>query len=60
MNSTGITTPSNHFALFANDGTDIALEAPEDTVILMLGGEPIDEPIVSNNPFLMNIKAEIL
>jgi quercetin 2,3-dioxygenase len=54
------TVHANHFVLFANKGTDIIMETPEDTVVLVLSGEPIDEPIVPYGPFLMNYKEEIM
>ena len=54
------TVHADHFVLFANKGTDIILEAPEDTVVLVLSGKPIDEPIVPYGPFLMNYKEEIM
>jgi len=56
----GKNVPTNHLVLFKNDGTDIQLEATEDAVILVLSGEPINEPIYSYGPFLMNTKQEIL
>lgn len=52
--------PTDHFALFKNDGTDIALEAAEDAVFLVLSGEPINEPIVPYGPFVMNTRQEII
>ncbi|MEI7502500.1 MAG: pirin-like C-terminal cupin domain-containing protein, partial [Paludibacter sp.] len=52
--------PFDHFVLFANDGTDINLKATEDAVVLVLSGEPINEPIVPYGPFVMNTKAEII
>jgi len=52
--------PTDHFALFANDGTDILLKSNEDAIVLVLSGEPINESIVSYGPFVMNTKQEIL
>ena len=46
-------------ALFERDGTQIRLEANNDAVLLILSGEPIDEPIVGHGPFVMNTDAEI-
>lgn len=51
--------PENHFVLFGHDGEDIVVEAVEDSVILVLSGEPIHEPIASYGPFVMNTEAEI-
>lgn len=51
---------TDHFVLFKNDGTDIHLEANEDAVILILSGEPINEPIVPYGPFVMNTREEII
>jgi len=51
---------TNHFVLFANDGTDIHLEATENAIVLVLSGEPIKEPIVPYGPFLMNTNEEIM
>ena len=52
--------PTDHFVLFANDGTDIRLTTTENAIVLILSGEPIHEPIESYGPFLMNTKQEIL
>jgi len=50
---------SNQFVHFQNSGTDIVVEALEDAVVLILSGEPIDEPIAQYGPFLMNTDQEI-
>ena len=54
------TAATDHFVLFANDGTDIYVEATEDAIVLILSGEPIHEPIVPYGPFVMNSKQEIV
>ena len=55
----GEIAPTDNFILFQNDGESIALTAIEDCVMLVLSGEPIDEPIASYGPFLMNTYEEI-
>lgn len=40
-------------------GEDVAVEALEGASLLLLSGEPIDEPIVGYGPFVMNSQAEI-
>ena len=51
--------PTNHFVLFKNKGKEFTLRADEDAVVLVLSGEPIDEPIASYGPFVMNTNDEI-
>ncbi|MFM2048493.1 MAG: hypothetical protein RI955_1041 [Bacteroidota bacterium] len=51
---------ADHFILFKNDGETIELTATENTKLLVLSGEPIDEPIVPYGPFVMNTKEEIM
>jgi len=40
-------------------GGDVSIEANNDATVLLLSGEPIDEPIVGYGPFVMNTEAEI-
>jgi len=51
---------TDHFVLFANDGTDIYVEATENAIVLILSGEPIHEAIIPYGPFVMNTKQEIV
>ena len=52
--------PTNHFVLMANDGEQFTIEATEDAIVLVLGGEPINEPIAAHGPFVMNTREEIV
>ena len=56
----GQTAAVDHFVLFANDGTDIYMEATKEAIVLIMSGEPIREPIVPYGPFVMNNKQEIV
>jgi redox-sensitive bicupin YhaK (pirin superfamily) len=53
------TTPADNFVLFRHDGEEFSIEALDDSIVLILSGEPINEPIASYGPFVMNTKAEI-
>jgi redox-sensitive bicupin YhaK (pirin superfamily) len=48
------------FILFKNDGEEITIKADTDSVVLVLSGEPINEPIASYGPFVMNTQQEIM
>ena len=45
--------------LLGRDGAGIDVHADGDATVLVLTGEPIDEPIVGYGPFVMNSRAEI-
>jgi redox-sensitive bicupin YhaK (pirin superfamily) len=46
-------------AVLSLDGNVAKLQANADSVLLVLSGEPIDEPVASYGPFVMNTQAEI-
>ncbi|MDU3017957.1 MAG: pirin family protein [Clostridium perfringens] len=49
------------FIVFENVGGEILLESlTEESLFLVLSGEPINEPVVSHGPFVMNTLGEIL
>lgn len=52
--------PTDHFVLMANDGQDFIVKAEKDAVVLILSGEPINEPIAAHGPFVMNTRQELL
>jgi quercetin 2,3-dioxygenase len=45
--------------LLGRDGDRVVLEAESDAGLLLLTGEPLEEPIASHGPFVMNTEAEI-
>lgn len=53
------TVNAAELAIFEREGDTISLEASEDTTLLVMDGEPIDEPVVGQGPFVMNTAAEI-
>lgn len=46
-------------AVLDQNGSEFSLEASADTKLLVLSGEPLNEPIVGYGPFVMNSEAEI-
>lgn len=47
------------FAILLSEGTELKVEAKDDLGMLILSGQPIDEPVVHYGPFVMNSFEEI-
>jgi len=54
------TVRGGEVALFDRDGGVVRLVEARDATVLLLGGEPLGEPIVGHGPFVMNRREEIL
>jgi redox-sensitive bicupin YhaK (pirin superfamily) len=50
---------AGELVLFANDAPRLELVADEDTHVILLSGEPLNEPVVAYGPFVMNTMEEI-
>ncbi|WP_426237879.1 pirin family protein [Pseudomonas sp. TWP3-2] len=50
---------AGQLVLFEPAGHELTLQAEADAMVLVLSGEPIDEPIVGHGPFVMNSEQEI-
>jgi redox-sensitive bicupin YhaK (pirin superfamily) len=55
----GATAKASDFVVFRSEGEVISLAARSDAHVLVLSGEPIDEPIAAYGPFVMNTEREI-
>lgn len=46
-------------AVLEREGTALAFDATEDSTVLLLTGQPLNEPVVGYGPFVMNTEEEI-
>ncbi len=51
---------TRQLAVLEHDGSDILIDAEQDSEFIVLGGQPIDEPVVAHGPFVMNTQQEIV
>lgn len=49
-----------YVAVFNQDGNGFELEALEDTSVFIGTGEPLNEPVASHGPFVMNTQTELM
>jgi quercetin 2,3-dioxygenase len=55
----GSASSAGEVVLFANDAPHLELVAEEDAHVILLAGEPLNEPVVQYGPFVMNSASEI-
>jgi redox-sensitive bicupin YhaK (pirin superfamily) len=58
--SSGLNFATNQLVEYRRDGGSVQVTATEALDLLLLAGEPIDEPVVSWGPFVMNTREEII
>lgn len=52
--------PTDHFALFENEGEDFDISTEDGAIVLVMSAEAINEPIAAHGPFVMNTRQEIM
>jgi redox-sensitive bicupin YhaK (pirin superfamily) len=60
VQSSDVVLRERQMAVFGDGASVIELNTAADTEVLVLAGEPIDEPVVSWGPFVMNTTEQII
>ncbi len=58
-NVSGSEAPADHLVVFRNDGDEVNVKSANGATLLVLSGEPLNEPIAAYGPFLMNTHEEL-
>jgi redox-sensitive bicupin YhaK (pirin superfamily) len=53
------TARAGQWVLLDQQGANLGLEAETNAVVLLLSGEPLNEPVVGYGPFVMNTREQI-
>jgi hypothetical protein len=59
-NAEQIIQDENQFVQFNQDGDGILIKADKKSKLLLMSGEPLNEPVTSYGPYVMNTQTEIL
>lgn len=54
------TIPLDHFVLFEKEGEQFTVKGLKKSTVLILSGQPINEPIAAHGPFVMNTRQELV
>lgn len=58
-NVNGSDAPADHLVVLRNDGDEVNVSSAGGATLLVLSGEPLNEPIAAYGPFLMNTVEEL-
>lgn len=53
-------TEAHYVAILNNDGDGLTVEALENSTLMIGTGEPLNEPVASHGPFVMNNQTEVM
>lgn len=60
LNLSTVLSGEAKIAILSADGDRVAFDARQDSTLLVLTGEPINEPVASYGPFVMNTEEELV